>query len=92
LSPLLTDAGVTSTHRRPTDEELAGWLIAAVLSHHQAEIEPDKLAWLRCFLRERLSRPEYHVIAKEMGWARKKTIATPQLATDHPELDDDIPF
>jgi hypothetical protein len=80
---------------RPTDEQLAGWLIVAVLTHHQTEIEPDKLSWLRGFLRQRLSRAEYRLIAKVMGWSRPRRhviAAAAPPAPDNPELADDIPF
>jgi hypothetical protein len=83
----------SAPHPRPTDEQLAGWLIVAVLTHHQTEIEPDKLSWLRGFLRQRLSRTEYRTIAKVMGWSRSRrhvlAVAAPP-APDNPELPDDI--
>jgi hypothetical protein len=66
--------------------------IVAVLTHHKAEIDADKLSWLRGFLRQHLSRAEYRIIAGVMGWSRPRRQSTDAAAAPSPGLADDIPF
>jgi hypothetical protein len=76
-----------------TEQQLVGSLIVAVLTHHKAEIDADKLSWLRGFLRQHFSRAEYRIIANVMGWSRpRRQLTDPAAAPAAPELADDIPF
>lgn len=55
----------------PEQDEQATWaysLVGAVLHNHGDEIPTDHLKWLQGFLRARLSRPEFRLIAEAYGW------------------------
>ena len=75
---------MTKTQHRLTHQQLAGSLIVAVLTHHKAEIDGDKLSWLRGFLRQHLSRAEYRIIAGVMGWSRPRRQSTDAVVTLDP--------
>lgn len=55
----------------PEQDAAAGWayaLVGVTLHTHSEEIPPEQLKWLKGFLRARLSRPEFKLIAETYGW------------------------
>jgi hypothetical protein len=66
------ESGEVCTMPVPTPEQLAGNLIGAIIHSHRGEIDPAKLSWLKAFLRARVSRGQYRLIAHVMGWPRRR--------------------